>query len=113
MVQRSQDFGFTLKAAQTVGVACELIGQNFDCDVALQFRVTCAIDFTHSALAEKSGNFERAKSCTYIYRHWISIERRCACGGIMPGSYEGSNSTEAATALSGDRPTKEPVCHSP
>src|SRR5215471_4289546 len=28
------------------------------------------IHLAHSALSEKGCDFERAKSCTYLYRHW-------------------------------------------
>jgi hypothetical protein len=38
----------------------------FDRDVTLQFRITCAIHLAHSALAQESRNLEGTKSCTYI-----------------------------------------------
>jgi hypothetical protein len=55
---------------QTAARLVILPSPNFDYDVPLQFRIACAIDLAHSALAQKSRNFERAKSCTYIQRHW-------------------------------------------
>src|SRR5215813_3018327 len=69
MIQGCENFSFTHETADAVCVARELIWQNFDRNVALQFRIACAIDLAHSALAQKSRNFERAKSCTYFYRH--------------------------------------------
>src|SRR5262245_34087869 len=98
MVQRSQDFGFTLKAADAIQVTRELFGQNFDCDVALQFRVACAIDLAHAALAENGSDFERTKSCAHIYRHWIiNGDPNCLGGIIMPRSNKGSKPTSPQT----------------
>src|SRR5262245_15814317 len=70
VVQGCENFGLSLKPAHPICVARELIGQDFDRNVALQFRIARTIHLTHSALTEKGRNFERTKSCTYIYRHW-------------------------------------------
>src|SRR5262249_10574995 len=88
---RGENFSFSLKSAHSICVTRELIRQNFNRDVTLQFRVTCAIDLAHSALTEKGCDFERAKPCTYIYRHWnITGDAKTAFRGIMPRSDKGS-----------------------
>src|SRR5262245_33125375 len=50
MVERCENLGLSLQSAHSICVTRELSGQNFDCDVALQFRITCAIHLAHSAL---------------------------------------------------------------
>src|SRR5262249_1954012 len=93
MIQRGENFGLSLKSAHPIWVTRELFGQNFDRDITLQFRITCAIHFAHPALTEKSANFERAKSCTYIYRHWdITGDAKLLCGALCREAREESNS---------------------
>src|SRR5215510_8586969 len=86
MVQRCENFSFSLEPAHAIGIPRELIRQNFDCDVTLEFCIARAIHLAHAALAQKSSNFKRAKSCTYIYRHWIQLRSGLWFRGIMPGS---------------------------
>ena len=44
MIQRSEDVCFTFEAGEAVGIGGEGLGQNFDCDVAIELRVARAID---------------------------------------------------------------------
>src|SRR5262245_10564781 len=84
MIQGCENFGFSLKSAHPICVTRELIGQNFDSHVAFELGVTGAIDLAHPALTEKSRNFERAKSCTYIYRHWNLCGNANCLAGLCP-----------------------------
>ena len=45
MVQRGQDFGFTLKASQAVRMLRKRCGQDFDGDFAVQLGIPRAVDF--------------------------------------------------------------------
>ena len=56
MIQRGEKLSFTLKAADAVRVARELVGEDLTGDVTFQFCVVCSIDFTHP-----SGAHERHK----------------------------------------------------
>src|SRR5215831_5696637 len=90
MVERCEKFGFPVEPAHPIRVMRELIGKNLDRHIALQLNVSSSIDFSHAALAEKGRNFERAKSCTYIYRHWNLCGNANCLAGIMPRSDKGS-----------------------
>ncbi len=64
MIERSEDFGFTLKTGEPLAIVGDLSGQDFERDLALQLRITRAIHFAHPARAEGSDDFVRAKPRT-------------------------------------------------
>ena len=61
MIQGCQNLGLTLKAAHSVRITRELIGQNFDRNFTLEFRISCPVHLAHAAFAEQRGDFVRAK----------------------------------------------------
>jgi hypothetical protein len=54
VIERSQNFRFTLKPGQTILIAGKLIGQDFNGDFTFQLLVFGSIGFTESTLAEQS-----------------------------------------------------------
>ena len=66
MVQRRQNFGFSLEPRPPIRIGCEGLWQDFDRDVAVKLRVASAIDLAHSALAEQRGDFVGAEARTRI-----------------------------------------------
>src|SRR5262249_34061613 len=52
MIQRCEDFGFTLEANQASGIASKHFGQHLECNLAFQFRIVSAIHFAHSTFPE-------------------------------------------------------------
>ena len=52
MIQRCQQLGLALEAGQPFGIVAEDVGQHLDGDLAAEFRVLGAVDYTHSARAE-------------------------------------------------------------
>lgn len=61
MVERTEDAGFLLEAFEAVTIGREGFGENFDGDGALEAGVACAVDFAHSASAERGLNFVGAE----------------------------------------------------
>ena len=47
---------FALEAGQPIRIEREDVGQHFERDVAIQFRVACAIDVTHPTATERGQN---------------------------------------------------------
>jgi hypothetical protein len=64
MVQRSEDFGFALKAREPIIVSGEGGRQNLDRDLTLQVGVGCPIHLAHPALADLCGDFVNAEAGT-------------------------------------------------
>jgi hypothetical protein len=56
MVQRSQYFGFTLKAVNAIGIPRNVFRQDLDRHFTLQLQVTGTIHLTHTAFTEQSGD---------------------------------------------------------
>ena len=50
MIQRREELGFALEPRQTFAIVRELFRKNFDRDVALELRVTRAVNLTSSRL---------------------------------------------------------------
>ena len=69
MVERGEQFRFTLKARQAIRILRERLGQNFDGDVALQLRVARAIDLAHSAGANRGEDVVDAEPGAGSERH--------------------------------------------
>src|SRR5215813_1212509 len=56
MIQRCENFGFTLEANHASGIAGKHFGQYLERNLSFQFRIVSAIHFAHATLAELSGN---------------------------------------------------------
>ena len=52
MVERREKLRFPLEPSQSFDVARERFGQNFDGDIAIEFRVTGAVDLTHTPFSD-------------------------------------------------------------
>ena len=52
VVERGQNMGLTLEAGQSFGVAGQVIGQDLNGDLAIQFRVAGPVHHAHPAAAE-------------------------------------------------------------
>jgi hypothetical protein len=57
MVERSQNLSLALKAVQPIGIVSEMVGQEFQRDVALELSISRAINHTHPTFAERRRNF--------------------------------------------------------
>ena len=68
VVQRSQDFGFTLKTGEAVRISCDRFRQHLDGNLPLQVRVEGLIHLTHAALADLGGLFGRAETSAGLQR---------------------------------------------
>ena len=76
MIQRSQEFGFTLKARETFGVGNQRLGENLHGHGALEATVSGAIDLAHAALADECNHFICAEA-------GAGCERHVGIGGII------------------------------
>src|SRR5215469_10486609 len=54
MVELGEDFRFALEAGETVGIAGEGTGEEFDRHFAVELGIECAVDFAHAALANQT-----------------------------------------------------------
>src|SRR5262249_47822584 len=100
MIERCKDFSLALETAHARRVARKSIRQELDRDLAFELGIAGAVHFAHSALTEKSDDFERAKSCTYIYRHWnITEKAKLPCGVLCREATKEANSTEESTQV--------------
>ena len=61
MVQGGDSAGLLLKAALAFGIVGETSGKDLNCDGTPKPGILCAIDFPHSAGAERTGNLIRAE----------------------------------------------------
>ena len=62
VIQRREDFGFTLEPRDAVRVRRHCLGEHLDGDAAPKLRVTRAIDFAHTAGAERRDDLVRAEA---------------------------------------------------
>ena len=62
MIQRSQHLGLALEPAHSIRVAEHAVGQDLQRDIAVQRGVARAIDFAHSARADKGENLVRSEA---------------------------------------------------
>ena len=62
MVERGENFGFALKARETIGIARYRRGQHLDGDRALQVGIGGAIHLAHSTHANLRGDLIRAEA---------------------------------------------------
>jgi hypothetical protein len=74
MTQGSDRLGFALEPGASVGIASYFRMQNFQRDIAIQPRITGAVDFAHAASAQRSLDFIRPEFRTRVERHsWASL----------------------------------------
>ena len=69
MVHRREHLGLALEPHHPFGIAGNLIGQNFDGDVAIERRIPRAIDFAHAARTERGLNLIAAQAGAGVERH--------------------------------------------
>ena len=63
MVQRGEDFRFTLKAGDSLRVCGERLRQDLDGDIAIELRVARSVHLAHAAFADVRGDFVNAEAC--------------------------------------------------
>jgi hypothetical protein len=56
MIEGRDRPGFPLEARPALGVLCDVVGQDLQCDVTAQLGVACTVDFAHAALTEQAGD---------------------------------------------------------
>src|SRR5262245_14665795 len=66
MVEKGRHLRLTLKPAARARVR-QFSGKKLDRHRPVELGVACTIHLAHAALTEKSDDFERAKSCAYVY----------------------------------------------
>src|SRR5215470_14902822 len=86
MVQRCEDFGFTLEAIHASGITGKHLGQYFERDLAFQFRVGGAIDLTHSAFADQGCDFVRAELSSRCHLFFKIISSRAGASSELRSS---------------------------
>ena len=69
MIERSQHFGFVLKASHAFGIAQERRGQDFQRHITLERGVTGFIHLAHPPFAEQGEDFVVPESIAYGKRH--------------------------------------------
>ena len=62
MIQRREGFGFALEAREALRIIRDGAEQDFDGDIAIELRVTRAIDHAHPAFAEGRDDLVRAEA---------------------------------------------------
>ena len=62
MIERRQDLRLAPETRQPIGVERKRFGQDLQRDVAIQLRITRAIDFAHSSRANGGVDYVRAES---------------------------------------------------
>ena len=58
MVQRRENFGFTFKPGESIGISRERFRQHLERHVAIKFGVPCSIHLAHAAFADLVGDAE-------------------------------------------------------
>jgi hypothetical protein len=75
MIERCKDFRLALETCHALAVAGERFGQDFQCDIAPEFRIPGTVHFAHPARTDGGENFIGAESRPYRDRHvvWARI----------------------------------------
>src|SRR5262249_44588209 len=76
MIQRSEDARFAFEAREALGICGEGIGKDLDRDVAMEVRVTGAIDLAHAAGSERRNDLERSDARPIGQHQRVEIGRR-------------------------------------
>ena len=69
VVQRRQHPSFSCEPSETILVSGKRVGKDFDCDLAMQFRVGCAPHFAHTAFAQLREDLVGAEFVAWGKRH--------------------------------------------
>ncbi len=62
MVQRSEGLRFSLESRDAFWIGSEQLWQDLDRDVAIELRVTCAVDLAHAAGPQGGEDLVRAEA---------------------------------------------------
>ena len=64
MIQRCERLGFAFETREPFRVGCKPRRQNLDGDVPIEFRITGAIHFAHTALSNEGLDLVWAEACS-------------------------------------------------
>ena len=65
MIERGEKPRFALESGNPARVAAESFGQHLQRDIPIELRVTCPVDFAHSARAERAEDFVRTEASAW------------------------------------------------
>src|SRR5262245_7843429 len=85
MVQRRDDFSFTLEARQTVGIVRDIRRQHLHGDLPLQSDIGGAIDLAHPSHAKTGDDFVRSKPGSWRQRHGEILSTLVLGGDLVCG----------------------------
>jgi hypothetical protein len=69
MIERRENLCLAMEARKSIRIARESRRQNFQRDVAIELRITCAIHITHAACANGDDDFIRSEASAGTERH--------------------------------------------
>lgn len=69
MVQRGKDLGLALKSHEPVRIARDEIGQDLQCDIAVELCVVSSVNLAHASGAQRPEDFIGAEAETWWERH--------------------------------------------
>ena len=75
MIQRGERLGLSRESGDAIGVTAERVRENLQGDVAVEFRVTGAIDLAHSAGADGRNDRVRSEASPRVQRQEFLIAR--------------------------------------
>ena len=75
MIERRQHLRFAPEPPETIGVAREGVGDDFQRDIAAEIRVTGAVDLTHPSCSEQGDDLVRTKFVPRAQRHRTALAR--------------------------------------
>jgi hypothetical protein len=93
-------------------VACERVGQDLECDVAIEFGVPGSIDLPHAAFAEQGGDVVGAQTETRGEgQWWVGLYREAAeAESVLSDAAVTSESCERSHDSSNGEPLLCDVC---
>ena len=77
MGELGDGLGLALEAGEPLGVAGHLLGQHLDRHLAVERRVSRAIDHTHPALAQEGDNFIAPQTVSRLHMHFSAPFLSC------------------------------------
>jgi len=75
MVQRGEDFRFTLKPRKTIDIACHLVRQHLDGDRTFEVGVSGVVDLAHPAHTDLRAYLIGPDARPALQRHCLGILR--------------------------------------
>ena len=76
MVEGRDDLSLALESAEPRCVACELVGENLQCNITLEVEIAGAIHLAHPARTDRTEDFEVADPKAEPDRHGRGFCRR-------------------------------------